>query len=64
DMFGAGCITVCEWSEKAGSFLPAADIELTLTVQGLSRQAVLSAQTEIGQAVADALNVEAADEHA
>ncbi|MDO4937833.1 MAG: tRNA (adenosine(37)-N6)-threonylcarbamoyltransferase complex ATPase subunit type 1 TsaE [Sutterellaceae bacterium] len=61
DMFGAGCITVCEWSEKAGEFLPAADIELTLTVQGLSRHAVLTAETEIGQAIVQALNVENLD---
>lgn len=55
DMFGAGCITVCEWSEKAGDFLPAADMELKLIVDGSARRALLSASGEIGSMIADAI---------
>lgn len=55
DMFGAGCITVCEWSEKAGEFLPAADVELTLTVDGTARRVVLLAASEIGSTIANAI---------
>lgn len=59
DMFGAGCITVCEWSEKAGPYLPSADIELTLTVNGSTRNATLSATGNIGQKIVEAMQNEA-----
>lgn len=56
DMFGPDCITVCEWSEKAGDFLPSADIELVLTVDGLKRKAVLNANSQLGCDIANLLS--------
>ncbi len=51
DMFGSARITVCEWSEKAGEFLPDADLEVTLTVSGDGRRMTAQAKSETGIAV-------------
>ncbi len=48
DLFGPGAICVTEWSNKALGFLPAADLEITLTIDGLTREALLVAGTEMG----------------
>lgn len=37
DDFGPGAVTVTEWSEKAEPYLPAADMEFIITIDGLRR---------------------------
>ena len=51
ELFGAGRVTACEWSGKAGAYLPEADLEMTLSVEGLSRRAELAAKSALGRAV-------------
>ena len=51
DMFGSGRITACEWSEKAADYLPAADLEITLTVDKAARRAHLAALSDAGKEV-------------
>ena len=48
DLFGPAHITCCEWSEKAAPYLPAADIEMTLTVEGESRRAKIRSASAFG----------------
>jgi len=48
DLFGARQITACEWSDKAGSYLPQADMELILKIDGMRRPARLVAYTDAG----------------
>ncbi|MBQ9240262.1 MAG: tRNA (adenosine(37)-N6)-threonylcarbamoyltransferase complex ATPase subunit type 1 TsaE [Duodenibacillus sp.] len=43
DLFGPGRITASEWSEKAAPYLPEADLDIVLTIQGESRTASLTA---------------------
>lgn len=49
ELFGPGMVTACEWSEKAAPYLPDADVEITLLVDKLSRQAHLKACSPAGQ---------------
>ena len=52
DMFGSARITACEWSEKAADYLPAADMEITLTVDSdNARRARLWAASAAGKAL-------------
>ncbi|MCF0253728.1 MAG: tRNA (adenosine(37)-N6)-threonylcarbamoyltransferase complex ATPase subunit type 1 TsaE [Duodenibacillus sp.] len=51
DLFGPGRVTACEWSEKAGPYLPAADLEIELTVQGAGRRARVAALSALGEEV-------------
>ena len=51
ELFGPGRITACEWSERAGEYLPAVDLVVTLTVQGLSRSAEITAESALGAAI-------------
>lgn len=46
--FGPGRITAAEWPERAGPRLPAADLELELSVAGEGRRARLAAATPLG----------------
>lgn len=55
DLFGASAICVTEWSDKAQGFLPAADLEMTLTIDNLSRDAMLVGGSEIGSKVIETL---------
>lgn len=48
DLFGPGRITACEWSAKAGAYLPGADLEMTLGIEGGARRAALCASTALG----------------
>lgn len=52
EMFGASRITVCEWSDKAGPYLPDGDIAIELTVDGISRVAHIVALSAWGQTLA------------
>ncbi len=51
DLFGPGKITVCEWSENAGEYLPAPDLVVRLAVRDLSREARISATSRLGNAI-------------
>ncbi len=51
ELFGPGMVTACEWSEKAAPYLPKADIEITLSVDNLSRQAQLKACSPLGKVI-------------
>lgn len=51
ELFGAGRVTACEWSQKAGPYLPAADLTLSLTVDNLARKAELKAFSPLSRAV-------------
>lgn len=51
DLFGPGQLTVCEWSEKAHPYLPDADLELTLTIRGLSRDVTARAASALARTV-------------
>lgn len=51
DLFGAGQLTVCEWSDKAHPYLPDADLELTLTIRGLSRDVAVRAASDLARNV-------------
>lgn len=51
ELFGPGMVTACEWSEKAAPFLPDADLEISLSVKDLSRDASLKAYTPLGRVV-------------
>lgn len=55
DLFGAGAICVTEWSNKAAGFLPHADIEMTLTIDGLARNATLASGTDAGLTLLETL---------
>ena len=54
ELFGPGMVTASEWSEKAAPYLPDADLELTLAVKDLSREARLVACSDLGRAVLEA----------
>ena len=43
DLFGPGSITASEWSDKAGEFLPSADLELVIAICGTERDVTLKA---------------------
>lgn len=49
ELFGAGKITVCEWSEKALPFLPDADLVVKLELEGDGRRAFFEPETEAGK---------------
>ena len=51
ELFGPGMVTACEWSEKAAPYLPDADLEISLRVKDLSRDASLKAYTPLGRVV-------------
>lgn len=58
DLFGPAQICVTEWTEKARPFVPQADVELALRVDGLGRKAFLKALTPLGQALLQDLGEE------
>ncbi len=53
DDFAPGHITMVEWSEKAEPCLPAADLILTLTVEGAGRAVTLEPQSALGSTLTD-----------
>jgi len=50
DYFGPESVCLIEWPEKAGAALPAADLSITLQVDGTGRQVEIVAATEAGKA--------------
>lgn len=55
DLFGPGSITASEWSDKAGEFLPSADLELVITIYGTQRDITVKAYSTTGQRVLEEL---------
>lgn len=53
EMFGPARVTVCEWSEKAGDYLPAADLEMTIRVEDGGRRARIAAYSALGRKLLD-----------
>ncbi|MCI5851982.1 MAG: tRNA (adenosine(37)-N6)-threonylcarbamoyltransferase complex ATPase subunit type 1 TsaE [Sutterellaceae bacterium] len=53
DLFGAGRVTLCEWPEKAGEFLPASDVDVQIELSGDGRKIFLRPRTERGRKVAE-----------
>ena len=56
DLFGPGIVTACEWSDKAGEFLPPADIELLISIRGTERYVTFKTFSEIGLRVLEELS--------
>jgi tRNA threonylcarbamoyladenosine biosynthesis protein TsaE len=50
ELFGPGRVCAIEWPEKAGDFLPGADLTIVLTVDGEARTAALVATSQLGHA--------------
>jgi tRNA threonylcarbamoyladenosine biosynthesis protein TsaE len=48
DYLDADCLLLVEWPERGGGVLPPADLELTLSYCGTSRQACIEARTPRG----------------
>lgn len=55
DLFGPGSITASEWSDKAGDFLPSADLELVIAICGTERDVTLKAYSMAGHRVLEEL---------
>ena len=55
DLFGPGSITASEWSDKAGEFLPSADLELVIAICGPERDVTLKAYSMAGHRVLEEL---------
>lgn len=55
DLFGPKAICVTEWSNKADPYLPKADMEITLKIDGLSRDATLVSASELGFSLLESL---------
>ncbi len=53
EMFGPSRITVCEWSEKAGEYLPEADLEMTIKVEDAGRRVHVCAHSALGMKLLD-----------
>ncbi len=49
DSFGPGFVTVVEWADKAGGYLPDSDLAVTLKVTGEGRNATIEAMSEEAQ---------------
>lgn len=49
DHFNAQSVCLVEWPERAEELLPMADLEISLTLDGAGRKAVLLAWTEAGK---------------
>jgi tRNA threonylcarbamoyladenosine biosynthesis protein TsaE len=48
--FGAGCVDLVEWPERAGNALPVADLALALSFDGHGRRVTLRANSKRGSA--------------
>ncbi|MGE6107410.1 tRNA (adenosine(37)-N6)-threonylcarbamoyltransferase complex ATPase subunit type 1 TsaE [Aeromonas sobria] len=55
DYFGPHTLCLVEWSQKGEGWLPAPDLEITLTYVDMQREALLVARTAIGEAILERL---------
>ncbi len=51
DLFGSDRVTLCEWSERAGDYLPQADLVIALAASGEGRAARLEACSALGSEI-------------
>ena len=56
DYFAANTLCLVEWSEKGEGWLPAPDLEITLTYVGEQREVLIEARTAIGEAILERLS--------
>jgi tRNA threonylcarbamoyladenosine biosynthesis protein TsaE len=49
EAFNGEAACIVEWPERAAGFLPRPDLNLTLAIRGQGRQAILTAESEIGR---------------
>ena len=57
DLFGAGCVCLTEWPERAGEYLPPLDLEVRLDIEDAGRHAELSAFTETAERCLEGLTM-------
>ncbi len=57
EYFDDANLCIIEWPEKGKGYLPAADLEVSLTVEGAGRRVSWAAQTAKGRAMNQALSV-------
>lgn len=60
DYFGADTLCLVEWPEKGEGWLPAPDLEITLTYVNEQREAQIAARTAIGEAILERLSSQCA----
>lgn len=48
EFFGPGSVCAVEWPERAGEYLPAPDLSLTLRIESVGRRVELLAATQLG----------------
>ena len=60
DYFGADTLCLVEWPEKGEGWLPAPDLEITLTYVNEQREAQIVARTAIGEAILERLSSQCA----
>ena len=64
DIFASPGLKLAEWPEKAAGFLPRADLVIHLEAQGDdAREVRLTAQTDLGRALLQAVSLSAAPAH-
>jgi tRNA threonylcarbamoyladenosine biosynthesis protein TsaE len=51
DYINAHSICIFEWADKGVGYVPPADIEITLQFTAIGRKAILTANTQLGQAM-------------
>ncbi len=56
DYFTPDSLCLVEWPERGHGLLPNADLEITLRYEGLARVALLSANTQVGNALLEKLS--------
>lgn len=56
DYFAANTLCLVEWPEKGEGWLPAPDLEITLTYVGEQREVLIEARTAIGEAILERLS--------
>ena len=56
DYFAANTLCLVEWSEKGEGWLPAPDLEITLTYVGEQREVLIEARSAIGEAILERLS--------
>lgn len=58
DYFDSDSVCLIEWSERGAGFLPPADLEISISREGLGRRVLLQAFTGLGEGVIKAIDRE------
>ena len=56
DYFGANTLCLVEWPEKGEGWLPAPDLDITLSYANEQREVLIEARTAIGEAILERLS--------